>query len=122
MKIWRSFGSGHSAHLTVIGHFKSINDAKIASELLTDFVNGSWEERYQHVGAFIEAWKSKFEYLPYLGLSDMDFQMGIDRECDVTASNTTVSVSSRSNQIGGIVKLMLLKGPIEIKVTGTPGP
>src|SRR5437763_3886606 len=109
MKVWQSFGSGHSAHLTVVGQFKSVNDAKIASELVTDFVNGSWEERYPNVGAFIDSWKDKFDYLPFLGLSNSDFQMGIDRECDVRSSGTTVSVSSRSNQIGGIVKLMLLK-------------
>ena len=34
MKTWRSFGSGHSAHLTVIGTFKSIEDAELAEKVV----------------------------------------------------------------------------------------
>jgi len=39
MKIWKSFGSGHSAHLTVIGTFKTIDSPK-----------KSWKILYMHNG------------------------------------------------------------------------
>ena len=55
MKIWKSFGSGHSAHLTVIGRFKTIDDAQVAEEVVEDFVHAQWERRYADVNAFLQA-------------------------------------------------------------------
>src|SRR5688572_24390726 len=34
MKIWQSYGSDHSANLVMIGHFKSVDDAKAALEAI----------------------------------------------------------------------------------------
>lgn len=123
MKIWRSYGSAHSAHLTVIGEFKSVEDAQLAKQVVEDFVNGSWEERYPDVKGFIDAWKDRLPGVWGLGPNQSDFEMGIDREVDVDRTGTTVTVSDiRSAEIGGIIKLMLLKYPAEIKVTGRTGP
>jgi hypothetical protein len=123
MKIWRSYGSGHSAHLSVIGEFTSLEDAEFAREVVEDFVNGAWEERYPDVAGFIAAWKERLPAVPYLGPNDRDFEMGIDNSADVEREGKTVTVSQiRSAEIGGIIKLMLLKDASEIKVKGQTGP
>ena len=53
MKIWRSFGSGHSAHLTVIGTFKTIDDAQIAEEVVDDFVHELMAARTRRIHAVL---------------------------------------------------------------------
>jgi hypothetical protein len=123
MKIWKSFGSGHSAHLTVVGEFNNIEDAEFAREIVEDFVNGNWEERYPDVAGFLAAWKERLPAVPYLGPNDRDFVMGIDDAADVERNDKIVTVSGiRSAEIGGIIKLMLLKDSKEVKVTGRTGP
>jgi len=48
--------------------------------------------------------------------------MGIDNPCDVERDEQTVTVSGiRSTEIGGLIRLMLLKYPTEIKITGITG-
>ena len=123
MKIWHSYGSGHSARLTVVGEFKTVDDAKIAEQVVEDFVNGAWEERYPDVAAFHAAWKDRLGGIQFLGPNQTEFDMGIDNGCDVARDGTTLTVSHiRSAEIGGIIKLMLLKDSAEIKVTGRTGP
>ncbi|MDP2998170.1 MAG: DUF6375 family protein [Bryobacterales bacterium] len=123
MKIWKSYGSGHSAQLTIVGEFANIGDATFAKEVVEDFVNAAWEERYPDVAAFLSAWKSRLGGIEYLGPNQFEFDMAIDNGCDVERSGTTVTISRiRSAQIGGIIKLMLLKDSTEIKVTGQTGP
>ena len=123
MKIWQSYGSGHSAHLTVIGEFANVPDATFAREVVEDFVNGAWEKRYPDVSAFHAAWKDRLGGVQFLGPNQSEFDMGIDNGCDIERNGTTVTVSRiRSAEIGGIIKLMLLKESTEIKVTGTTGP
>ena len=39
MKIWKGYGSEHSANLVMIGHFKEVEDAKKAKELLAQLAN-----------------------------------------------------------------------------------
>ncbi|MCO6457747.1 MAG: hypothetical protein J5I93_20780 [Pirellulaceae bacterium] len=36
MKIWKAYGSEHSMNLVMIGHFKTIDDAKRAKELIDE--------------------------------------------------------------------------------------
>jgi hypothetical protein len=123
MKIWRNYGSAHSANLTVIGEFTKVEDAELARTIVEDFVNANYEERYPDIAAFITAWKDRLPAVPYLGPNDRDFVMGIDHQCDVERKGNTVTVSAiRTAEIGGIIKLMLLKGPTEVKVTGETGP
>jgi len=122
MKIWKSFGSGHSAHLTVIGTFKNIDDAQVAKEVVEDFVNAAWEQRYPDVQAFLQAWEERLPAVTLIGPNASNFDMGIDDSCGVERDEQTVTVSGiRTAEIGGIIKLMLLKYPKEIKITGITG-
>ncbi|HXG19411.1 MAG TPA: DUF6375 family protein [Methylomirabilota bacterium] len=119
MKIWRSYGSGHSARLTVVGEFTTVEDASLIEQVVEDFVNAEWEGRYPDVRAFIKAWSSRLRGVEMLGPNQSEFQMGIDNSADVARSGTRVEVSRiRTAEIGGIIKLMLMKDPTEIKVTG----
>lgn len=123
MKVWRAFGSAHSAHLAVIGKFKNVSDAEFAEQVVEDFVNAAWGERYADVKAFIDAWDSRLPAVTALGPNQSDFEMGIDHGCNVIRSDNVVTVSDiRSREIGGIIKLMLLKHPEEVKVIGETGP
>lgn len=120
MKIWRSYGSAHSAQLTVIGTFATLEDAQFAREIVEDFVNGELEQRYPDTAAFIAAWKDRLPLLPFLAPRQYEFEMGIDAPCEVQQDEQTVTISDiKSGDIGGIIKLLLLKNPTEIKVTGT---
>lgn len=120
MKIWRSYGSGHSSRLTVVGEFSAADDADLVSRAVEDFVNAQWEERYPDVRAFIEAWSERLPEVQGVGLRQSEFEMGLDNSCDVERSGTRVEVSRiRSPEVGGIIKLMLLKDPKEVRVTGT---
>jgi hypothetical protein len=123
MKIWRSYGSGHSAHLAVVGEFKNVGDAELAREVVEDFVNALWEERYKDLRQFLDAWKGRIHAIEFLGPTPDDMMGGLDNGCDVTREGTTVSVTGiRSNEIGGIIKLMLLKDAEPITVNGRTGP
>jgi hypothetical protein len=100
-----------------------LNDAELAKDIVEDFVNAAWEERYPDIQAFRNAWDTRVGGLLGLGPHESEFDMGIDNSCDVTRNGTTVTVSHiRSAEIGGILKLMLLQKAAEIKVTGTTGP
>jgi hypothetical protein len=120
MKIWKSYGSAHSTHLTVVGEFANVEDAEFARQIVEDFVNAAWEQRYPDNAAFIAAWKERLPALPFFGPTQPDFEMGmIDEPCDVEQQKQTVTVSRiRSAEIGGIVKLMFLKRPTQVKITG----
>jgi Family of unknown function (DUF6375) len=124
MKVWRSYGSGHSAHLTVVGEFDKVEDAEFAREVVEDFVNAVWEERYPDLAGFRAAWEDRLPGVASsLGPNQTEFDMGIDNSADVERLGKTVSVSGiRSAEIGGIIKLMLLKDSAEVKVTGRTGP
>ena len=122
MKIWKSFGSGHSAHLTVIGTFKNIDNAQVAKEVVEDFVNAAWEQRYPDVQAFLQAWEDRLPAVTLIGPNASNFEMGVDDYCGVERDEQTVTVSGiQTAEIGGIIKLMLLKYPKEIKITGITG-
>jgi hypothetical protein len=119
MKIWRSYGSAHSAQLTIVGTFANLDDAAFAREIVEDFVNAEWERRYPDNAAFIAAWKDRLPTLPLLAPRQSEFEMGIDMACDVQQAQQTVTVSGIvSGEIGGIVKLLFLKNPTEVKITG----
>lgn len=123
MKIWRSYGSGHSARLAVVGEFTTVEDAVLIEQVVEDFVNAQWEERYPDVRAFANAWSSRLSGVEVLGPNQAEFQMGLDNSADVVRSGTRVEVSHiRTAEIGGIIKLMLIKEPTEITVRGKTGP
>jgi hypothetical protein len=125
MKIWRSYGSGHSARLSIIGEFKDAGDAELMRLVLEDYVNAELEKRYPNIEAFTHAWRSRFGDIIASGLgpSQNEFFLGIESAPHIVRSGSTVEVSEmQTAEIGGIIKLMLLKYPTEIKVTGETGP
>jgi hypothetical protein len=123
MKIWRSYGSGHSARLSVVGEFTTVDDAALIRQAVEDFVNGQWAEKYPDVSGFIDDWRERLPGVDGLGPNQSEFDMGLDDSCDVERSGTRVAVSGiRTNEVGGIIKIMLLKDPTEVKVTGRTGP
>jgi hypothetical protein len=123
MKIWKGFGSAHSADLTIISKFKDIADAQFAAQIAEDFANASWEERYPDVKSFIAAWKARLPSIEVLGPNQSDFELGLEHSCDITRRENIVTISAISScEIGGIIKLMLLKDPDEVKVVGRTGP
>jgi hypothetical protein len=125
MKIWRSYGSGHSARLTIVGEFKNVKDAELERQILEDYVNAELENRYPNAEAFRQAWHPQFGniILSPLAPGESEYSLGIEYAPKVVRRGTTVEVSSMSTTaLNGIIKLMLLKYPTEIKVTGETGP
>ncbi len=128
MKIWKGFGSGHSARLTIVGEFTSVEDAELMRELVDDFVNGIQNEKYQTMEEFWNAWDKNrvgdfAGMIRWLGANKDDFEMGLDDTVDVERSEKTVTVSGfRTNAVGGVIKLMLCKYPTSVTVTGKTGP
>ncbi len=123
MKIWKAFGSAHSAHLTIIGKFENVSKAEGANEIVKNFLDGVWKDRYHNKEEFCEQWKNVNDAVLSLGPNDSDFNIGWDNLCDVNQDGKTVTVSGMSGlNVGGIIKLMLLYDPIEIKITGQTGP
>jgi hypothetical protein len=124
MKIWRGYGSGHSAHLSIIATFKDVKHAQLAREVIDDFLRYVWTEADTlDVGAFYQNWKQRLGGVETLGPRREEFQMGIDDAFDVDLDGTAVSISHiRSAEIGGIIKLLLLAEPLETTVLGETGP
>jgi hypothetical protein len=122
MKIWRSYGSAHSANITVIGTFARVEDADVARQLVESFLRVDWGDEIT-VEEWFEEWKPKVPEVQYYGPSRSDFELGIDNEPDISRRGTTVEIGRiRSTQISGFVKLFMLKGATEVRVTGRVGP
>ena len=125
MKIWRSYGSGHSARLSIVGEFKNAEDAELVKEVLKDFVSAEVEKRYPDIDGFRNAWHEKFGniILSSLAPDESEYFLGVDWAPEVVRRGTTVEVSGmQTTALNGIIKLMLLKYPAEIKITGETGP
>lgn len=119
MKVWREFGSSHSGNVTVVGQFDSDEKAKAAFPVIEDFVKGAWEGRYENVQGFISAWKARDPNMSYHGLTEDDFQIGVDDAPDVDQAGSKVVVANlRSENVSGIVKLLFGHGMKEIQITG----
>lgn len=125
MKIWRSYGSGHSAHLSIVGEFKTVEDAELERQILEDFVSAELEKRYPTAEAFKEAWRSRFGdiVVTHLAPDESEYFLGIESPPGVVRAGTTVEVSEmHTTALNGIIKLMLLRDPTQIRITGTTGP
>lgn len=112
MKIWKEFNSSHSSNISIIGTFKNADDAEKAFPMIEDFALASWEGRYPSLNEFNEHWAAKFNSnIPYIGIFDDDFESGIDGEPDIELDGNTIKISKfRTNNVGGIVKLMYFTG------------
>ena len=119
MKIWQEFGSSHSANITVIGTFESEESAKQAFDVLEDFVNASWEERYESVKDFRRKWEAKLPNLQWDGLSEEDFDTGVDNSPSINLDGEQVTITDfRSENIKGIIKLMFRLNKKKVEITG----
>ena len=123
MKIWRSYGSAHSANITVIGTFARVEDAGVARQLVESFLRVDWGDEIT-VEEWFEGLESRrFPRFSTMARADPDFELGIDNEPDISRRGTTVEIGRiRSTQISGFVKLFMLKGATEVRVTGRVGP
>lgn len=125
MKIWRSYGSGHSARLSIVGEFKNVEDAEFERQVLEDFVSADVKKRYPGINGFRNAWYPQFGdiIMSSLAPDENEYVLGVDWEPDVVRRGTTVEISGmQTTALNGIIKLMLLKYPTEIKITGETGP
>jgi len=143
MKIWKAFGSAHSANLTIIGQFKNIRDAEFIKQIIEDFVNAPWNDLYPQIKdarypeievfipdkkAFVEYWRSRLDdteagAIEMLGPNQSDFFLGNEQPPDVIQRENMVKVTGiRSMDITGIIKLMFLRYPDEVKISGVTGP
>lgn len=125
MKIWRSYGSGHSARLSIVGEFKNAEDAELVKEVVKDFVSAEVDKRYPDINGFRNAWYPQLGniILSSLAPDESEYFLGVDWAPDVVRKGTTVEVSGmQTTALNGIIKLMLLKYPTEIKITGETGP
>lgn len=119
MKIWKSFGSAHSANITIIGEFEEGEELVVAEKLIKDLEFA--DSRYKDVLEFINAWKAACPSIMYSCLSQDDFETGINDSYDVQREGGKITVSGFSTRnIGGIVKLMLVHQPKEIKILEPP--
>ena len=125
MKIWRSYGSGHSARLAIVGEFKTAEDAELIKQIVEDYVSAELEKRYPNAEAFKQAWQGQFGniILSSLAPDESEYFLGIEYAPDVVRKGTAVEVAyMQTTALNGIIKLMLLKYPTEIKITGETGP
>jgi len=119
MKIWKEFGSSHSGNVTVIGEFDSEDKANDALQVLEDFANASWEERYPNAKAFKEACKTRIPNIEYFGPNDEDFETGVDNGPEVYREGNKVIVTQfRSENVSGFVKILFRLGMKEITISG----
>jgi hypothetical protein len=119
MKIWKEFGSSHSGNVSVIGTFTDNENANKAFEMVKDFTLGEWEERHASVKEFLEIWSEKFHPdLKYSSINATDYSLGVDNDPDVEIIGNKIKISRiRSQNVGGIVKLMLFAGAKNTDVT-----
>jgi hypothetical protein len=119
MKIWTEIGSSHSGNVTVVGTFKTEQDATKAFDIIDDFARASWEQRYPNAAAFRQAWESRIPDVKILGPNDADFETGIDNDPDAIHNDDQVTVTSfRSDNVGGFVKILFMLGMEKIEISG----
>lgn len=118
MKIWKEFNSSHSTNISIIGTFENVADAKKAYAMIEDFARASWEERYPSIKEFNEHWATNYHAdVPYIGIFPEEFESGVDNEPDVELEGDTIKISHfRTNNFGGIIKLMRFTGADKIVV------
>jgi len=117
MKIWKEFGSSHSSNITIVGTFQDKDRAEGAFDMIRDFVLGSWEERYPSLEEFNKQWQGTFPNVAYAGIFKEEYETGIDQQPDMQVENNIMTISHfRTDNIGGIIKLLRLTGAEEITI------
>ncbi|HTW90584.1 MAG TPA: DUF6375 family protein [bacterium] len=136
MQVWRSYGSAHSADINIVGSFATVADAERAHELLADFLRTAFAatngkspddtDLQPVLSNFYERWKEKDPFIVYHGPSLEEFEgigWGDDGAAMPEKEGTQVSLRHiRTMDIGGIVKLMLVREAKDVAITGRRGP
>lgn len=118
MKVWKEFNSSHSSNISIVGTFENVKDADEAFAMIEDFALASWEERYGSLEEFTKHWAANFHPdIPYIGIFPQEIESGVDNDPDVEKKGNQIVVSRfRTNNIGGIIKLMRFAGANKIIV------
>lgn len=118
MKIWKEFGSSHSAHICIISEFKSAQEAENVKLLIEDFILAQWESRFNNLEEFLEKWKITDSNITYIGLTDREFQIGFDNSPDIYISNNEIIIKNYSDtNLGGLIKILIHKSAKRIEIT-----
>lgn len=118
MKIWKQFNSSHSLDISVIGTFRSTENAEAAFDIVEDFTLGSWQTRYETIAEFNQAWIAKLDKnLRYSGITDEELDMGIDAYPDITIDENKISIEHlRTDRVSGLIKLFRYLGAANIVI------
>lgn len=116
MKIWRAFGSAHSARLTIVGKFEDVDTAELARRILEDFGTGEHEDAQ----AFNVSWKDALPILAQgFGLRDGDMETGQNDSYRIEREGETVTVSNFSgDNTSGLMRILLAAGSEDVRVSG----
>jgi hypothetical protein len=118
MKVWKEFGSSHSANVSIIGEFENRGRAEEAYRLIEDFTRGFWEGRYPDVDSFKEAWAAREPDVRHVDVTQMDYEIGLDENPEVEIRDNNVLVSHlRTDNVAGIVKIFFYKGMAKTTIT-----
>lgn len=119
MKIWKEFGSSHSADITIVGEFENQKDAAIALPMIQDLIFGH-ENGIKDMKEFHEKWKNNLNvHGLYLYNHEFNDDPDVTANIDINGENLTVK-GYRSSIFEGIIKIMFMCKSKNIQITGTP--
>jgi hypothetical protein len=122
MKVWKEFGTSHSANVTIIGQFEMQSDAAIVYPMIKDLIFGH-ENGVESLKHFYEKWENNMP--KQVGISVHLYEHEFNEDSDATASveikdNKIIVGNYRSSIFEGIVKLMFMFKVKNIQITGSP--
>ena len=121
MKIWKEFGSSHSANVTIVGKFSDVKKAALLEEAIRDLCeNFDIRECQENAESPSQAFKRKWEEkITIYGFTDDDVDIGSQTNTAVNLQGDKLTVQpGDSSNIYGIIKLLMYNEATEIKMTG----
>lgn len=110
MKAWFGYGTEHSANLVIVGHFKTVDDAKDAESLINEWTELAREHEPPHNETsfgdeFLEFFKERnFAWANHGDAHALIYEFDINRD------EETVVVTTEESEIAPFLKAMLHKG------------
>ena len=118
MKIWRGYGSEHSANLIMIGHFRSPNDAEAAllefgrlAECIFeefDYVQYDTDRLSVYERPALRTLLEEFKLYDF-GPDDIEHYM---REHTIQRKEQRLVISTDEHDVGGFLKFLIEKGAL----------
>jgi hypothetical protein len=116
MKVWKGYGTEHSANLVIVGTFKTVNDATQASKIimeLTDIVRQDEEDGFIRAGnipaKFSERIMSFVERTDFAMMNHEDPE-ALLYDFDITQDGNKISIHTEEQKYQIILNMMLSKG------------